>query len=206
MKTFIAVLLAFAALSAHAAPPCLSGLYGNQIGNVYVERTAEGWFGHGYCSMPDGSIRPWGFACLHGSCLPAGNFAERISTLVQNPDKTAAQKDWDTNFGNKCATATGALKTVCDAMYLSAREKWPVAATAAPPAPPAAPTYRVKANGLVLTRPAYTLVNGVRGTKEVARAAVGATCDVTKPTLASGADLWAEFGTAGVVALCTKAQ
>lgn len=64
--------------------------------------------------------------------------------------------------------------------------------------------WRVKSNGLFSTRPAYALVNGDRGSKEVARATVGTPCDITKPTLASGKDLWAEFGTAGVVALCAK--
>lgn len=64
--------------------------------------------------------------------------------------------------------------------------------------------WRVKANGLFGTRPAFTLTGSTRGTKEVARATVGTPCDITKPTLASGKDLWAEFGTAGVVALCAK--
>lgn len=66
------------------------------------------------------------------------------------------------------------------------------------------PWWRVKANGAFPTRPAYTLTGTVRGTKEVARAAVGTPCNVDRPTLASGSDLWAEFGTAGVVALCQK--
>lgn len=76
------------------------------------------------------------------------------------------------------------------------------------PAPPA-PTYThfVKTNGLVSTRPAYLLTAGVRGTKEVARAAVAQPCDLTRPLLASGADVWAEFGPAfepGKVALCAR--
>ncbi|MDP1686897.1 hypothetical protein [Hydrogenophaga sp.] len=64
--------------------------------------------------------------------------------------------------------------------------------------------WRVKSNGLSSSRPAYTLTGSTRGTKEVARATVGTACDVKKPTLPSGSDLWAEFGTAGVVALCAK--
>lgn len=72
---------------------------------------------------------------------------------------------------------------------------------------PAVVTYAVKANGTSTTRPVYTLVNGVRGTSSVGRATVGERCNVTRPTLASGADLWAEFGpgfVSGVVALCAK--
>ena len=41
----------------------------------------------------------------------------------------------------------------------------------------AAPAYRVAPNGLTLTRPVYSLTDGVRGTKEVARVAVGVACD-----------------------------
>lgn len=66
------------------------------------------------------------------------------------------------------------------------------------------PWWRVKANGAFPTRPAYTLTGTVRGTKEVARATVGAPCNVERPTLASGSDAWAEFGAPGVVALCQK--
>lgn len=39
------------------------------------------------------------------------------------------------------------------------------------------PAYRVAPNGLTLTRPVYALTDGVRGTKEVARVAVGVACD-----------------------------
>lgn len=74
------------------------------------------------------------------------------------------------------------------------------------PVPPA-PQWKVKANLSSTTRPAYTLVDGVRGTKEVGRATVGALCDSKRPSLASGMDLWAEFAPAfapGVVALCSR--
>lgn len=64
--------------------------------------------------------------------------------------------------------------------------------------------WRVKTSGLFSTRPTYNLVNGVRGLVVVSRVAVGTPCDIGKPTLASRADLWAEFGTPGVVALCAK--
>lgn len=66
------------------------------------------------------------------------------------------------------------------------------------------PWWRVKANGAFSTRPAYTFDGTVRSTKEVARVAVGTPCNVDRPTLASGSDAWAEFGTPGVVALCQK--
>lgn len=53
-----------------------------------------------------------------------------------------------------------------------------------------------------ITRPAYTLINGVLGTKEMARATIGTPCDITKPTLASGTYKYAQYDASGFVALC----
>lgn len=63
--------------------------------------------------------------------------------------------------------------------------------------------YAVKPNGKALTRPAYTLKDGVL-TKTKARAPVGATCDTRKPTKPSGKDLWASYDSTDRVALCSK--
>lgn len=52
------------------------------------------------------------------------------------------------------------------------------------------------------TRPAYTLINGVLGTKEMARATIGMPCDITKPTLASGTYRYAQYDATGYVTLC----
>ena len=67
----------------------------------------------------------------------------------------------------------------------------------------AAACYKVKPNGKQLTRPAYTLVAGGL-IKSKARAQVGATCDLTKPTKTSGKDLYASYDSTGTVALCSK--
>ena len=83
----------------------------------------------------------------------------------------------------------------------------PVDTCGAVPTPPVVTTHTVKTNGTALTRPAYTLTNGVRGSVSIGRADVGQPCDLTKPTIASGADVWASFGPtpeAGKVALCVK--
>lgn len=68
----------------------------------------------------------------------------------------------------------------------------------------AACKYKVKHNGKLATRPAYTLTDGVlRKSKE--RAPVGATCDTQyKPTKPSGKDLYAPYDSTGSVALCSK--
>lgn len=63
--------------------------------------------------------------------------------------------------------------------------------------------YAVKPNGKQLTRPAYTLVNGAL-VKSKARAPVGATCDISRPTKPSGKDLYAPYDSTSLVALCSK--
>ena len=61
----------------------------------------------------------------------------------------------------------------------------------------------VKPNGAALTRPAYTLKDGVL-VKSKARAPVGATCDLMRPTKPSNKDLWASYDSTDKVALCSK--
>ncbi len=64
--------------------------------------------------------------------------------------------------------------------------------------------YSVKPNGKLLTRPAYTLVDGVL-VKSKERAPVGATCDTRNwPTKPSNKDLYASYDSTDRVALCSK--
>ena len=63
--------------------------------------------------------------------------------------------------------------------------------------------YSVKPNGKLTTRPAYTLADGVL-VKSKARAPVGATCDLTKPTKPSNKDLYASYDSTDKLALCSK--
>lgn len=60
----------------------------------------------------------------------------------------------------------------------------------------------VKPINAQITRPAYTLIDGVLGTKEMARATIGTPCDVSKPTLTSGTYKYAQYDASGYVALC----
>jgi len=62
----------------------------------------------------------------------------------------------------------------------------------------------VKPSGKALTRPAYTLKDGVLGKSVVDRAWVGTKCDLKKPTKQSGKDLYASYDSTGTVALCSK--
>ena len=63
--------------------------------------------------------------------------------------------------------------------------------------------WKVKPNGKLTTRPAYTLVDGGL-IKSKERAPVGATCDTMRPTKPSNKDLYASYDSTGTVALCSK--
>jgi hypothetical protein len=216
----LAALLVGMASSAMAEPwPCDPFFTGEPVGRWGFERTDDGRFTYHYCKHADGRITAHGIVCEHGKCLPVGSFAEKVDEIRGSPDRVAAAKAAiEQHFsGDLCKPpATEKLARICAAQGLKIeanRPKPPEPAASAPaPAPPAsapAPVYThgVKPNGTSLSRPAYALVNGVRGTKEISRATVGADCDLTKPTLASGADVWASYAPAfeaGKVALCSK--
>ena len=63
--------------------------------------------------------------------------------------------------------------------------------------------WKVKPNGKLTTRPAYTLTDGAL-VKSKERAPVGATCDTSKPTKPIHKDLYASYDSTGTVALCSK--
>lgn len=212
MKKLLCILLLCLSGSVWAAPPCIPGVYGDSVVILQPKRLTDGWYIGGFCRTAEGKFAPWGYACTHGACLSAGTLAEQVSSDLRAANPEAAMKSRiDAAQATSCyGPVTGSLKTVCDALFAELFDKRPWGApveAAAAPAPEPAMQYAVKANGTATTRPAYSLTEGVRGTKEVARAAVGQPCKTDRPTLASGSDLWAEFGTdfkPGMVALCSK--
>lgn len=148
--------------SAHAAPPCMPGLYGTQVGNADYQRTDDGWFGYFYCRSSTGRVVGNVFACVHGSCLPLGTFVDRVTSMKRGADPVQTlQAAWDAEFGNKCEAATGALKTVCDQAYAAARANFP-SDTPAPPPPPPPPPAEVWeiAPSTSGQRPSRKVVNG----------------------------------------------
>lgn len=204
MRFLLLVLFLLPSL-AQAAPACMPGLYGTQVGNADYARTNQGWYAYWYCKRDDGTITAPIIACEHGFCLPIGTFVDRVTTMKrgENPIETI-KAAWDAEIGGtSCASATGQLSIVCSQAAISSLANAPPQQPVAPPPPTY--THAVKINGTSTTRPAYLLTNGVRGTTAVGRANVGADCDLTKPTLPSGSDVWASFGPlfeAGKVALC----
>lgn len=191
-------------------PDCVPGVYGTQVGEIFSKRTNEDRFVHWYCRAADGSITGPFIACVHGSCMPVGSFFEAFDEKRRASDPIAAvQQAWTAQMTPVCDSPTGTMAQVCADVMASRTANWP-GGVSQPPAPPAstpAYTYAVKPNGTSTTRPVYLLTNGVRGTTSVGRADVGQPCDLTKPTLASGSDVWASFGPlfeSGKVALCAN--
>jgi hypothetical protein len=117
--------------------------------------------------------------------------------------KKAVDAEWAANVKWDCdAPPTEGAKALCMERNDWIARNWSAWTAEFKPA-----TWKVKANGTATTRPAYALVNGVLGTKEVGRAPIGAACDITRPMApATGGDLRAEYGITGVVTICTKAK
>jgi len=211
---FAAILFLIAAFhQAHAAPVCLAGYGGTPA--AFMPRWERGNEGHHvfwWCKKPDGVVTNGGFSCRHGTC-DFSLFSTTMQTITASASKeAAASAAWAANIKKQCdnpadLAADAAFKALCverDAILAANASVWLAGLVQPVPAPPA-PTYThaVKVNSTSTTRPAYALTNGVRGTKEVARATVGQPCkDATGTT-----DQWLMFGpifTANVVALCAR--
>lgn len=152
-----------------------------------------------------GGIDHHGFSCPHAACDLQKFQAVANEVLVGKvspADAWRAQMTFECDYG-RWPVPNADDTTVCSERKValaSMRDEWLEGI------PRTLSLWKVKSNGLSATRPAFALANGVRSTREVARATVGAPCDISKPKLASGVDVWAEFGnTPGVVALCSKA-
>lgn len=115
-------------------------------------------------------------------------------------------------------TAAARVRTTLSANDPAARAIWcpfwaeMVAGQNIPaPAPPApASSYVVAKSGTATSRPAYSLADGVLGTKEVARAPVGMACICSSPgqSFMKGATLYCPYQggpSYSVVAVCGKA-
>lgn len=180
---------------------------------------------HGWYYTDDGTtIRAYGRSCLPGKCLSDLDLIGKARAILSAAEPASAANaalvgtppDFDCNDPTVFAEQTprGALcrerlqfvqahfRDVGGMGFDDVQEP-----TCAPPV-----TYRVKVNGTATDRPASTLVGGVRFAITGFRAVVGQPCDVTKPTLASGTDLWAQYGPdypstpdgRPLVALCSK--
>lgn len=146
---------------------------------------------------------PDGLSCHHSVCNPSA-FAAAVMRIATAGDyKKAVDTEWAASVKWTCdAPPDDRARALCVERKAWIARNWTAWTAEFKPA-----AWKVKANGTATTRPAYALVNGVLGTKEVGRAPIGAACDVTRPMApATGGDLRAEYGTTGLVTICTKSQ
>jgi len=208
---------------------CVPGYYGQAWpGSVHREawRGDAGWHAYAFCIGEGGKPVYVYRTCAHGECMSMSavyqTIGNLITTSVGKDRAEVVQAYTNTNptlyhCGIRppgvaapavpmpgTPPAGSARAKACDELMAAMHKDWPTTNTVPVPV---TPTYVVKLNGTVPTRPAYTLTDGVRGTKEVGRATVGQRCNIDTPTLASGNDLWAQYGPEflhGRVALCAK--
>ena len=210
LRRFIAGVL-FAVLSglAQAAPPCVPAVYGTQVGNADYARTDAGWHAYFFCRGASGNVTAHVIACVHGSCLPIGTFVDKVTSMKrgQSPVDTV-RAAWDAEFGNKCETAAGALKTVCDQAYAAARANFPTDTPPAPtPPPPPAEVWEI-APSTSGQRPSRKVVNGQLVTMaSPVHLPVGTVCAAAvTPTFSTTAGTWmaVHSQTADLRWLCRK--
>lgn len=146
-------------------------------------------------------VYPDGLSCQHSVCNPSAFAAAAVRIATAQDYKKAVDAEWAANVKWTCdAPPNEGAKALCVERRDWIARNWSTWTAEFKPA-----VWKVKPNGTATTRPAYTLVNGVLGTKEAGRAQVGAACDVTKPTApATGGDVRAEYGISGLVTICTK--
>ena len=203
----ILALMAFCAAAQAAAPTCLPML--NASGYPLAPRWETGTLGKHLVLMCTNATQsqafPDGLSCLHADCN-VNAFGAALFKVMHADDRQAAlDAEWAKGVKWTCDAPPDAAKAnLCTERAALIKAGWPTWSAGY-----AAAVWRVRANGTATTRPAYSLINGVLGTKEVARAPVGAICNVSRPTAAAtNGDLRAEFGpanVAGVVTICSKA-
>ena len=145
-------------------------------------------------------VYPDGLSCQHSVCNPSAFAASVVRVATAQDYKKAVDAEWAANVKWTCdAPPNEGAKALCVERKDWIAKNWSAWTAEFKPA-----LWKVKPNGTATTRPAYTLSNGVLGTKEAGRAAIGAVCDVTKPTAPAGSDIRAEYGISGLVTICTK--
>ena len=145
-----------------------------------------------------------GFSCRYDDCNSA-QLSASILKVARATDKTAAiNAEWAAWVKWDCTTPPDEPKRLLCVERAALEQGVMTKALEGY----VHPVWMVKPNGTSMTRPAFTLVNGVLGTREAARAPVGADCIMNRPTtpVIGSSDIRAEGvdGPAGVVTICTK--
>lgn len=230
MRYLMAFLFVLLCGIVQAAPSCVPGIYGPQWPGSSITGLIRGdkaWMGWGWCVGSTGAPYPVYRLCAHGECVSdiggqVGRIAADLGRQLIDSDKRTVYGSWfDANpAAYHCEDDGGAQVTepqsprgqaCAELRRLLAADRPTYEPPPPPPPPPPAYTHAVKVNTACTlptgcTRPVYMLINGARSTTSIGRADVGQPCDLTKPTLPSGADVWASFGPLfepGKVALCS---
>lgn len=186
------------------ASPLCAPIKSDTATGPFEEHNAAGIVVYSYCKVEGKWRKQWGAATwdfLIGKNMAANAKAALASSTPLTMFQQLTLAAVTTPMSDPSLTAVW-----CPALA-NMQANRPADDVTPPPPPVAVYTHAVKANGASADRPAYKLINGVRGTATVARATVGMSCNLTRPTLASGTDVWAEFGpdfAPGVVALCSR--
>lgn len=195
------VLIALASTFASAAPPCYPYISGEPVFTPRVARGDTGTHVFWWCKVDD-KVKDYGLSCITSECNAElfGSIAARLSLTGKSGDGA-----YNENVKYECAdvlgeqTPRGALCRERAALLAEKGSVWR--------GEPPALVWKVKKNGAYPTRPAYSLINGILGTKELARADVGTVCNILKPTApATNGDIRAEFGIPGVVTICSNSN
>ena len=176
------------AASAGAARTCL-----NPTART-VRANAAGMVAWRYCQDPASGKYGWQMA--------VGAWAEAASAPRMALELAAAGLAMD-EAALQAFSAKYIDRPLTDPLYLPVWCPFVGEMQAGIPAPPAAKPWTVAKFSVQPTRPAFPVVNGVRGLISTGRAPVGAVCDCTKPLAEAGTTFCPFAGGGALVALCT---
>lgn len=208
----IAIPKAHAAVS---APPCVPLVMGDVA--PYPAQHVVGTAGqhvYWFCLNKAKETEVYGFSCPPSICSMEAWWIA-VKTITESMYKDSATRmAWDKFITVDCftepvTTESGKMCVERASVLSTNLSKWTTGAKLAATVATALPVYKVKANGVYLTRPSRVLANGVLTPLSSTPATVGQLCNPTRPTLATGQDLWAEYAPnykPGVVAVCAAVK
>lgn len=162
----------------------------------FVERSDVGWHIWIYCRDPYVGIVAQGFNCPHGECVTF-DVAVREARSAINGGATSVLDALTRAVAYRCSES--GLPAAREAACRKGRELM----LASMPQEPK-PVWKVAINPGATTRPAYPLVDGVRGRTANGRATVGADCDCSARSVEGSSVYCGVNGRTDQVALCRR--
>lgn len=214
LRRLFAVFCLLTAWYANAAPPCVPLVQGTQhtlVGDPIIRADSMRAYAYWHCEDPATRERKlyYAFCVFSQDCFALDRVAAVISVLGADGVKRATElaKVW-TDESVDCATVTGSTTPREIGCNVAKRTIAAEAAAwrAALPPPEPVEVWEVKPVSGYTTRPAYTWIDGVKGSKEVARVAAGTKCTrIVQPSSSSTG--WGLYTQAGDrVVFCSLAR